>query len=93
MAATEHAFEGCVASFLDALPEETSALLRAIELEGVSQKDYAAREGVSYSTLKSRVQSGRKQLRGLFEQCCDIALATDGSVLDYTRKSDGCGGC
>lgn len=89
----EHTFEGCVEPFLHALPEEASDLLRAIELQGMSQKEYAERLGISYSTLKSRVQASRKQLRQLFDQCCDIAFASDGSVLDYSRKSQSCDTC
>lgn len=89
----EHAFEGCVEPFLDALPNESGDLLRAVDLQGVSQKEYAERLGISYSTLKSRVQASRKQLRQLFDQCCDIAFAADGSVLDYQQKSPGCDSC
>ncbi len=89
----EHAFEGCVEPFLKALPREAGDLLREIELKGVSQKEYAERLGISYSTLKSRVQASRKQMRKLFDQCCDIAIAADGSVLDYSRKSPGCDAC
>jgi RNA polymerase sigma-70 factor (ECF subfamily) len=37
----EHAFEGCIEPFLDALPKETGDLLRAVEIQGVSQKKYA----------------------------------------------------
>jgi RNA polymerase sigma-70 factor (ECF subfamily) len=89
----EHSFEGCVDPFLDALPNESGDLLRAVELRGVSQKEYAQRLGVSYSTLKSRVQASRKQLRQLFDQCCDIEFATDGSVLECKKISPGCGTC
>lgn len=89
----EHAFAPCVDSFLNALPDDAARLLRAVELEGVSQKDYAAQIGVSYSTVKSRVQASRRKLRSLFEQCCDIAFATDGSILEYRRKDGGCTRC
>ena len=90
---TEHAFEGCVEPFLSALPAEAGDLLRAVELQGVSQKEYAEKLGISYSTLKSRVQASRKQFRQLFDQCCDIAFAADGSILDYKKKSPGCDNC
>lgn len=89
----EHSFEGCVKPFLDALPGEARDLLLAVELEGVSQKQYAEELGVSYSTLKSRVQASRKHLRQLFDECCDIAFASDGSVLDYRQKSPHCKTC
>ena len=90
---SQHAFEGCLEPFLSALPPESGDLLRKIEIEGASQKDYAEEIGISYSTLKSRVQSSRKQLRGLFEHCCGIAFAADGSVLDYSQKPGGCDIC
>ena len=90
---SQHAFEGCLEPFLSALPPEAGDLLRKIEIEGVSQKDYAEEIGISYSTLKSRVQSSRKQLRGLFEHCCNIAFAADGSVMDYSQKPGGCDTC
>ena len=89
----QHAFEGCLEPFLSALPPESGDLLRKIEIEGASQKDYAEEIGISYSTLKSRVQSSRKQLRGLFENCCSIAFAADGNVLDYSQKPGGCDIC
>ena len=88
-----HAFEGCVEPFLKALPDDVAAMLRAVELEGQAQKDYATEIGVSYSTLKSRVQSARRQLRILFEECCDIAYSADGNVIDYQRKPGSCGSC
>lgn len=89
----KHAFEKCVGRLLSALPAEAGNLLRAVELQGVSQKEYAEELGISYSTLKSRVQASRKQLRQLFDQCCNIAFATDGSVLDYNKKPSGCDSC
>lgn len=90
---SQHAFEGCVEPFLSALPPESGDLLRKIEIEGVSQKDYAEEIGINYSTLKSRVQSSRIQLRELFERCCSIAFAADGSVMGYSQKPGGCDTC
>lgn len=83
----------CIEPFIDALPVEFADLLRAIDLEGKSQKEQAETLGVSYSTLKSRVQSGRKQLRQVFEACCDFSVDQRGTVVDYQKKSDQCGDC
>ena len=41
---------------MDALPEESVRLLKAIDIEGESQKEYAERVGIKYSTLKSQVK-------------------------------------
>lgn len=39
----ERAFEGCVEPFLKALPVDTAELLRAVELQGASQKTCSVR--------------------------------------------------
>ena len=90
---SQHAFEQCVEPFLRALPASAGDLLRAIELDGVSQKEYALQNGVSYSTLKSRVQTARKQLRGLFDECCEMTVSADGSVVDFARRTSSCDSC
>lgn len=86
-------FEPCLRPFIAGLPEDQAALLTAIDLEGVSQRDHAAALGVSYSTLKSRVQTARKALRGQFDQCCALTLDENGAVIDYARRESGCGPC
>lgn len=91
--AERHMFEGCVAPFMDALPPDVARLLRRIDLQGMSQKDCAADLGISYSTLKSRVQAGRLQLRQLFERCCELSFDANGAIVDYRRRADTCGHC
>ena len=80
-------------SFIAALPPRTADLLTAIDIQGQSQKAYAESRGMSYSTLKSQVQSGRAALRSIFENCCHLTLDVYGNVSDYRSKSDGCDNC
>lgn len=77
----------CILPFINALPEGDAKLLKAIDIENQSQKAYAEQLGVSYSTLKSRVQKSRKLLRGLFDQCCHFDIDSRGNVYDYQVKS------
>ena len=86
-------FSTCVAPFVSALPEEHAELLTAIDLQGESQKDYANKQGVSYSTLKSRVQKSRKLLKDIFEDCCHFSVDKQGNVIDYQPKNGKCDGC
>lgn len=74
---------GCVQPFIQGLDEKDAELLTAIDIQGVSQKEYAESLGISYSTLKSRVQKARTQLRGLFEGCCQMTLDAQGNLMDY----------
>ena len=85
--------EGCVAPFLAGPPSEEADLLAAVDLGGVSQKDYATEQGISYSTLKSRVQSARRDLRKLFDDCCRTYLDAQGRLVDYRPKSGHCEIC
>lgn len=82
-----------MAPFISALPPAKARLLTVVDLEGQSQKDYAAQNGISYSTLKSRVQSARDDLRGLFDDCCNLTLDARGSVAEVQPKSGRCKNC
>ncbi|RTZ17734.1 RNA polymerase sigma factor SigZ [Vibrio aquaticus] len=92
-ASLEQEMAECIQPFVDALPQEQSSLISAVDLQGASQKQLADKVGLSYSTLKSRVQKGRVELRKLFEECCTLQLDKNGSVIDCEVKSDGCGKC
>ncbi|MGB1238854.1 MAG: RNA polymerase sigma factor SigZ [Pseudomonadales bacterium] len=83
----------CIEPFLNALPQAQSALLRAVDLEGQSQKAVAAELGLPYSTLKSQVQKSRDALRHLFGQCCHYALDHRGNLIDYQRWDKQCPDC
>ncbi|CUJ85175.1 RNA polymerase sigma factor SigM [Shimia thalassica] len=86
-------FEPCLRPFITGLPDAQAALLTAVDLEGVSQRDYAEAEGISYSTLKSRVKTARNALRGQFDRCCALTLDHNGAVIDYSRRKKSCGPC
>lgn len=90
---TREALLKCITPFISALPTETAALLTAIDIEGQSQKHYAETTGLSYSTLKSRVQKARAELRCVFEACCRFSFDKHGNLADFETKSDNCNNC
>lgn len=81
--------EALVAAWLPAmvqtLPEPYREALTLSELEGLSQAELARRLGLSASGARTRVQRGRKLLRGQLEACCEIARE-GGQVVDWTPK-------
>jgi len=83
----------CVMPFINGLNEADKALLTAIEIEGLSQKAYAEKMGVKYSTLKSQVQKSRSQLYALFNQCCHLSLDKKGNLIDIESKTKSCNNC
>jgi RNA polymerase sigma-70 factor (ECF subfamily) len=55
----------------------------ATDINGESQKALAESMGISYSTLKSRVQKARMELRSVFDECCRMNLDAQGNLMDY----------
>lgn len=90
---THQALSACITPFISALPKESAELLTAIDIQGYPQKSYAEHFGISYSTLKSRVQKDRAQLRRLFEDCCHLTLDQRGNITDFDPKPDSCKNC
>jgi RNA polymerase sigma-70 factor (ECF subfamily) len=80
---------GYVAPFVAALPSPYREALTLTELEGLTQKEAAEMLGISVSGMKSRVQRGRQQLRGMLEDCCRIALDRRGRVVACEPRDDG----
>lgn len=83
----------CVLPFINELPDDKARLLRAIELEGVSQKNYAEQLNIPYTTLKSQVKKARSELKVLFDQCCHFQQDKFGNLIDYEKKPDACNRC
>ena len=83
----------CIIPFLSQLPEDKATIIQAIDLSGESQKAYALRNNISYSTLKSRVQSARNELKKLFDACCHYQLDNQGNLMAYQEKSKNCNKC
>jgi len=77
----------CISPFINSLPEEHASLLTAIDLNNQSQKQYAEQLGLSYSTLKSRVQKSRALLKQVFDDCCHFKIDKIGNVYDYDVKT------
>jgi RNA polymerase sigma-70 factor (ECF subfamily) len=86
-----------IASWLDPmmalLPEEDREALRLADLEGRSQRDLAAKLGISVAGAKSRVQRARKRLKDAVLDCCHIEMDRRGNAIDYAKKRRDCGPC
>lgn len=63
------------------LPHEYCEALCLTELEGMSQKVYAEKIGISYSGAKSRVQRVRKMLKDILMNCCHYQFDKYGTVI------------
>jgi RNA polymerase sigma-70 factor, ECF subfamily len=81
----------CIAPFLTRLPEVYREALTLTEIEGMTQADAAKRLGISTSGMKSRVQRGRRQLKRVLTQCCEIERDARGGLTAYRLRGESCG--
>ena len=89
----EDDLSACIQPFINELPEKPRELLTAIELKGLSQKEYATKHNINYSTVKSRLQKARNQLRKLYEDCCYLSFDKNGNIIDYEPRIKNCTKC
>jgi RNA polymerase sigma-70 factor (ECF subfamily) len=80
-------FRECVHS----LPAEQREAVLLAEYEGLTQQQIADRLGVALSTVKSRVQRGRKKLARSLADCCSFEFDRRGGLVDWRRRPGG--GC
>lgn len=76
-------------AFIHELPAEQREAVLLTEYEGISQRDLAHRLGVPVSTIKSRVQRGRKRLAKALADCCSFEFDRRGQVVDWQRRPGG----
>ncbi len=81
----------CLQPLIADLPETYRLPLVLSEIDGLTQKEVAARLGLSLSGAKSRVQRGREKLRQLLFECCDIETGRSG-IVGYQIRDKRCGG-
>ncbi|MBI5443730.1 MAG: RNA polymerase sigma factor SigZ [Deltaproteobacteria bacterium] len=83
----------CLAPMVSHLPAGYREAVVLSELEGKSQKEVAALQGLSLSGAKSRVQRGRALLRDMILECCRVEFDGRGRAIDYETRGGGpCGG-
>ena len=84
----------CTAALMARLPEHQRQTMDLTELQGLTQQEAAEQLGLSVPGVKARVHSGRRQLKQLLVDCCDVELDRRRGVVDYEPRSGGtCGKC
>jgi RNA polymerase sigma-70 factor (ECF subfamily) len=73
----------CLRPMIERLSGEYRQAVVLVDLEGLTQQAAATQLGLSLSGMKSRVQRGRRQLKGMLEACCTIELDQRRGVVDY----------
>jgi len=71
------------------LPEKYRMAVHLADIEGLSMKEVATELGISISGAKSRVQRGRKMIKEIILECCEVNTDKYGNIVDY--KPNICG--
>lgn len=79
----------CLRPMVEGLDPIYREALALTDLGDLSQAEAARRAGISNSTMKSRVQRARAQLRDAVTACCAVQLDVTGQVHDY-EPATGC---
>ena len=82
---------GCLLPMIRALPETCREAVMLSEIEGLTQKEVAARQGLSLPGAKTRVQRGRAMMKQMLLGCCHFEFDSRGTVIDYEGKDGRCG--
>jgi RNA polymerase sigma-70 factor (ECF subfamily) len=83
----------CLEPMMSLVPKEDRALLRLADVDGVEQKELAARLGLTVTAAKSRIRRARKRLKEAVLECCRIEMDRRGQPIEYIKKRDNCGPC
>ncbi|MFN8488494.1 MAG: RNA polymerase sigma factor SigZ [Caldilineaceae bacterium] len=80
-------FAQCLTPLIAQLPPDYRQAIILAELQGLTQQAVATAQGLSLSGAKSRVQRGRKLLKALFLQCCQVELDRRGGIIDCQTQT------
>jgi len=85
--------ESCLLPMIQSLPEHYREAIVLSEIEGLTQKEVARKQGLSLSGAKSRVQRGRAMVKEMLLDCCRFEFDNLGRVIDYEQKRKTCKKC
>jgi RNA polymerase sigma-70 factor (ECF subfamily) len=80
----------CVSPLLTQLNPSFREALTLTEIDGLTQAKAAERLGISLSGMKSRVQRGRRQLKQVLVQCCEVEFDSRGDLSEYRPRHGSC---
>lgn len=90
--ASEAEFAECLTPLITQLPPEYRQAITLAEIQGLTQQEVATAQGLSLSGAKSRVQRGRKLLKSVLLQCCQVEVDRRGAVIEWQphHQADEC---
>ncbi|MGL4369879.1 MAG: RNA polymerase sigma factor SigZ [Spirochaetota bacterium] len=76
----------CLKPFIENLSADYREAFELVDMENISQAEFARLKGLSVSGAKSRVQRARNQLQNDLYDCCNFEFDDNGAIAEYTVK-------
>ncbi len=76
----------CLPRVLTELSAEDRDAIMCCDMQGMTQKDYAHRLGLSLPAAKSRVQRARQRLRAQLAEACQVTFDDQGKVCCFVPR-------
>lgn len=76
----------CLPRVLSELSPEDREAITLCDMQGLTQKDYAARSGLSLPGAKSRLQRARLRLRFRLAEACQVSFDERGKVCCFVPR-------
>jgi RNA polymerase sigma-70 factor (ECF subfamily) len=77
---------GCLARVLTELPGGDADIIRACDLQGVRQQDYATAHGLTLPATKARLRRARLRLKARMTEACAIQTSPQGGVDSFIPR-------
>ena len=84
-AAVDHLAQ-CLPRVLSELSPEDRLAIVACDIEGMTQAEFAAQQGISLPGAKSRVQRARQRLKARLSEACRVRFDALGKVCCFTPR-------
>ncbi len=81
----------CLMPMIQLLPDHYREALMLSEINGYTQQTVAAKQNLSLSGAKSRIQRGRTMMKDMLLDCCRFEFDPRGRIVDYEERDADCG--
>jgi len=88
-----HELSACLIPMIEKLPVKYRRAVHLSEIQQKTQQEVADIEKMTLSGAKSRVQRGRKLLKTMLNNCCELEINNKKQIISYEKKSTDCNYC
>lgn len=78
----------CLGFLIGKLPNKYKQAIQLSEIENKTQQELAIHENISLSGAKSRVQRGRKILKDMLLECCELEINKHNRIIEVQIKNE-----